>query len=577
MNHKPWRTYLMLSSPWHKGMRGVLSALFIALLWYLTFPLKDNLNSYHITLEILLLTITAAVLGFILPLRISALSWGWIILLYSLWLDFIEEFTHEPVLWHVIAVDAVKALGLILIGFGFYHACRLFKRKPHIVQEQARHDTLTGLPNQTLLQDHLEQAITEALRNRHQFALLCFDLDRFKEINNSLGHEVGDAELIRIAGTLHRYLGTTATALRIGGDEFAIIQAPILNLDEAALLARRVLKALSESHTIQSREIHLGASMGVALFPGDARTAKQLLKNANIAMNHAKRQGCNNYQLYTPAMNTRTLCRMTLAEDLRKAFEAGNLYLQFQPQLSLPIGTITSFEALLRWHHPQHGILARQAFIRLAEETGLIVPIGAWVLETACRACFSWQQLHSVPLRIAINLSPCQFRQPDLADSIATILASTGLSPDSLEIEITEGLLLEDINGATATLQILRRLGVHIAIDDFGTGHSSLTYLKHLPLDSIKIDRSFVCDIPDNTESQAITKAIIALGHSLDLRVVAEGVETLEQLLYFRELGCDSVQGYFISKPLDSAEVQQWWEEKGETQFFNIAGKEALC
>lgn len=575
MNHKPWRAYLMLPPPWHKGVRVTLPAVFITLLWYFTFPLEGSLNSYYITLKILLLAIAALVLGFILLLRISALIWGWILLLYSFWLDLMAEFTREPALWGIIVVDTLKALGLIFIGFGLYHTCRLLECKTHIAEEQvcylARYDALTGLASRTLLQDRLEQAMAETLHNRKQIALLCFNLDRFREINNSLGHETGNAELIGVAQALHRCLGATDAALRIGGDEFAVIQTHILDLDEAVFLAQRILDTLSEPHTIQGHEIHLSASMGITLFPNDASTAKQLLKNATTAMYHAKRQGRNNYQLYSPAMNVRAHSRMTLAKDLRKAFEASNLYLQFQPQMDLATGTTISFEALLRWRHPQHGILARQVFIRLAEETGLIVPIGAWVLEAACRACFSWQQLHPDPLHIAVNLSPYQFRQPDLAESITAILASTGLSPDSLEIEITEGLLLEDINAAAATLRNLSALGVHIAVDDFGTGHSSLTYLKRLPFDSIKIDRSFVCDILDNAESQTITKAIIALGHNLGLKVVAEGVETLDQLLYFRELGCDSAQGYFISEPLDSPKVQQWRERR----FSNIAGKEA--
>lgn len=571
MNHKPWRDYLMLPSPWYKGVRVALLAVFIALLWCLAFPLEASLNSYHITLEILLLTIAAAVLGFVLPLRTRALSWGWILLLYSLWLDLMAEFTHEPALRDAIVVDILGALGLIFIGFGLYHACRLPERKTHIAEERvcylAQYDALTGLANRTLLQDRLEQAMAEALHNRRQLALTLLNLDRFREINNSLGHEAGNAELIRVAQALHCCLGATDTALRIGGDEFAIIQTHILDMNQAAFLAQRILETLSEPHAIQGHEIHLSASMGITLFPNDASTPQQLLKNATTAMYHAKRQGRNNYQLYSPAMNVRAHSRMTLAKDLRKAFEAGNLYLQFQPQMDLATGTTISFEALLRWHHPQHGTLARQAFIRLAEETGLIVPIGAWVLETACRACFSWQQLHPGPLHIAVNLSPYQFRQPGLAENIATILTNTGLSPDSLEIEITEGLLLEDINAVAATLRTLSALGVHIAVDDFGTGHSSLTYLKRLPFDSIKIDRSFVRDIPDNAESQAITKAIITLGHNLGLKVVAEGVETLEQLLYFRELGCDSAQGHLISEPLDNPEVQQWREEEGKKRF----------
>lgn len=580
MNHTPRRPYLRLQP----GVKGLLPLLLIALLWCFAFPLEESLNYYNIALEAVLLATAAVAFEFVLSLRINALSWGWSLFLYSFWLDLLEEFTREPTLWSKTIIALVEALGLALIGLGFYHIHRLFKhqqKKTQITAKRAhhlaQHDPLTGLANQTLLQDRLEQAMAEALHHRKQLALLFLDLDRFKELNDSLGHEIGNDELIWVAQVLRCCLAATDTAFRAGGDEFAIIQTPVLDLDEAAFLAQRILETLSEAHTIQGHKIYSSASIGITLFPNDAHSATQLLKNADRAMYHAKHKGRNNYQLYTPTMNARAHSRMALAKDLRHAFESGHLYLQFQPQLDLAADTTVSFEALLRWHYPQQGMPARQAFIRLAEETGLIIPIGAWVLETACRACFSWQQQHSGPVHVAVNLSPRQFRQSDLAGSIATILATTGLPPTYLEVEITEGLLLEDMDAAAATLRAISALGVHIAVDDFGTGHSSLTYLKRLPFDSIKIDRSFVRDIPGNAESQAITKAIIALGHSLDLKVIAEGVETRDQLLYLRELSCDIAQGYFISEPLDGPKAQQWWVEKGEREISSATRKVIPC
>lgn len=484
----------------------------------------------------------------------------------------LEESTDESKLWNTTVASGLWVLGLALITFGFYRSHRLLQaqlKKAQTMETQARylaqHDTLTQLPNRTLFQDRLEQSMVKTrLDGKQQLALLFLDLDRLKEINDSFGHNIGDAELQRVANVLHSSLKPTDTALRIGGDEFAIIQTYIQHNDEAALLAQRILSAIAEPHRIQGYEIQNSASIGIALFPSDADTAEQLLKNVDIAMYHAKHEGRNNYQLYKHYIHARAYSRMALATDLQKALKTESLHLKFQPQLDLTSGKIVSFEALLRWHHPQYGRFSRQTFIPLAEETGLIVPIGAWVLETACRACFSWQQRYPNPLHIAVNLSPRQFRQPDLAGNIATILDNTGLPASYLEVEITERLLLEDMKSALHTLQSLRTLGVQIAVDDFGTGHSSLTYLKHLPFDCIKIDRTFIHDIPgDAQKDRVITKAIIALGHSLNLKVIAEGVETKEQLIYLQKHGCDLAQGYLISPPLKESRIQPWYEEKG--------------
>lgn len=556
--------------PWRSARGLALLALLITLLWFFAFPLKYGFNIHKIILGTVILVAASAAHVFILRLGISTLTWGWSFLLCSLLLSLLGEFTYEPTLWSTTVEDTLKVLGFTLIALGFYRFQDLLQiqlKKSRATKKRTRHlaqyDGLTGLPNRTLLQDRLEHSMAETLHSKQQLALLFMDLDRFKEINDSFGYEAGDAELIRVARMLHSCLGPTDTALRIGGDEFAVIQTHISDVDEAALLAQRILSAVAKPHKVVGHKIHTSVSIGITLFPNDARTAEQLLKNADTAMYHAKHEGRNNYQLYMPAINARVHSRVALAKELQRAFEAGDLRLHFQPQLDLASGSTVSFEALLRWHHQQHGMLTPQTFIPLAEETGLIIPIGAWVLETACQACFSWQQLHPGPLQVAVNLSPRQFRQPDLAGNIATILENIGLSPSSLEVEITEGFLIEDMDSALEILQSLSTLGVRISVDDFGTGHSSLIYLKHLPLDSIKIDRSFIHGISLDTESRAITKAIIALGHSLDLKVVAEGVETEEQLLYLQKHGCDMAQGYFIKKPLDTLSAQQWWQEKG--------------
>ncbi|WP_041354950.1 putative bifunctional diguanylate cyclase/phosphodiesterase [Nitrosococcus halophilus] len=570
MLHKLRHAHLSPLPPWPSAGGLALLALFIILFWFLTFPLKQGFDLNNIILETVVLVVALVAHAFILRLGITLLTGGWGLLLGSLLLGLLGEFTQESRQWSTLVERILEILGLALIAFGFYRSQRLLQtqlKKTQAKETRSRHlaqyDALTGLPNRILLQDRLAQSMAETLHSRQQLALLFLDLDRFKDINDSFGHEIGDAELIRVAGVLHGCVGPTDTVLRIGGDEFAIIQTHILDADEAALLAQRILGAIAEPHRLQGHKIHNNVSIGITLFPSDAPTAKQLLKNADIALYHAKHEGRNNYQLYMPDINARAHSRVALAKDLQSALESGDLHLQFQPQLDLTSGRTVSFEALLRWRHPQHGMLARQTFIRLAEETGLIIPIGAWVLEIACQTCFSWQQFHSGPLQVAVNLSPRQFRQPDLAGGIAAILERTGLSPPSLEVEITEGLLIEDMDSALKTLQSLSTLGVRISVDDFGTGHSSLTYLKHLPLDSIKIDRSFIHDIPEEIESRAITKAIIALGHSLNLEVVAEGVETQEQFLYLQEYGCDRVQGYFISKPLNAPRAQKWWQEKG--------------
>jgi diguanylate cyclase len=548
-----------------------LPAFLIALVCFFIFPLQATLDTNHILFKALPVVAASIVYAFILPLPIRTLVWGWAFLLYSLWLELLKELTQVPPWWDAGLVGSFEIVGFTLIAYGLVPFPRTFAtwraQPPPFLQKRTALEPFTQSPSRTLLQERLEQAMGETLPNRHQLALFFLDLDHFKEVNDSLGHDIGDAELIRVEQLLGNFLKPADTALRIGGDEFALIRNPISNLDEAFFLVQQLLNTLSEPHRVHGQEIRITASIGIALFPKDARTAKQLLNNADAAMHHAKHTGRNNYQLYTPKINARTHSRATLAKDLRAAFEAGDLELQFQPQLEIASGKIRSFEALLRWRHPRHGLLSRRAFIRLAEETGLIIPIGAWVLETACRTCLSWQQLHSAPLRMAVNLSPRQFRQPKLADNIATILERTGLSPTDLEVEVTEGFLLENMNVAATILQSLSKLGVHISIDDFGTGYSSLTYLKRLPFDSIKIDRSFVHNISHNSENQAITKAIIALGHSLDLKVVAEGVETLEQFLYLQELSCDMAQGYFISKPLEGLKAKQWWEEKGTQGF----------
>jgi len=415
----------------------------------------------------------------------------------------------------------------------------------------ALHDTLTGLPNRAFLTERLEQDLAQARRQGTMLAMLCLDLDRFKQVNDTLGHPVGDALLRAVADRLRVCLRKCDTVARLGGDEFAIIQAPLGRAEEAAALAQRIVAALSEPYDLDGHQVVAGATVGVALAPVDASDAGRLLKMADLALYRAKADGRNTFRMFEPGMDTKMQARRTLELDLRRALAMQELDLHYQPLVDLSSGQVDALEALVRWHHPDQGLIGPNEFIPLAEETGLIGQIGAWVLQQACADAARWP----VHIRVAVNVSAAQFKGSGLVAAVTDALAAAELLPERLELEITETALLSDSDATLAVLRELRAKGVRIAMDDFGTGYSSLGYLRSFPFDKIKIDRSFIRDIETNADCKAIVRAVTGLGSNLGIAITAEGVETTGQLDQLRAEGCDQVQGFLFSRPVPIRDV----------------------
>ena len=422
------------------------------------------------------------------------------------------------------------------------------------VAHVAQFDAVTGLPNRTLFRDRLTHAIARARRKRTLLGVVFFDLDRFKEINDTLGHKAGDRLLRAIGKRLQSALRAGDTVARLGGDEFTVLLEDLHTREEATTIGQKVLATLAKPFSLESQEFFVTASAGLTVYPIDSGNVESLLQNADIAMYQAKDSGKNNLQVYRPEMNTLKRERMTLESQLRRAVERNELFLEYQPQVDLRTGRVAGVEALVRWRHPQLGVVPPGRFIPLAEKSGLILSIGGWVLRTAALQAVAWREAGMPPFRLAVNVSPRQFRS-DLFKTVADVLYETGLPAESLELELTESLLMEEPESARSILQKLKGLGVHIAIDDFGSGYSSLSYIKQFPIDSLKIDQSFVCDLGTDPNDAAIAKAIIALGHALSLDVVAEGVETTAQLAFLREHGCDVVQGHFYSPSVRADDI----------------------
>ncbi len=418
----------------------------------------------------------------------------------------------------------------------------------------ALHDTLTKLPNRLLLRDRLENAIRRAVRHGRTFAVLFVDLDGFKAINDVYGHAIGDRLLLQVARRLGEAVGSEAddTLARLGGDEFVVLTA-IRGPDDAAALAERIIQAVAQPVVLERLELHVTTSIGIAIFGADGTSERELLANADAAMYSAKDQGRNAYCFFEPAMNQDAHQQLAMIQDLRRALALEQFSLHYQPKMRAPAGPLEGVEALLRWHHPEHGLVMPDRFIPLAEKTGLIIEIGRWVIQEACRQLMAWREAgHEVP-SVAVNLSPTQFRSPGLPAKIEDALARYGVPPSSLVLEITESTAMHDPDASLAILQRLSGLGVRISIDDFGTGYSSLLYLKRLPASELKIDRAFVRDLVADGEDAAIVSAIIALGRTLNLSVIAEGVETESQQRLLTELGCTSLQGYHLGRPVDAA------------------------
>jgi diguanylate cyclase (GGDEF)-like protein/PAS domain S-box-containing protein len=419
----------------------------------------------------------------------------------------------------------------------------------------ADHDELTGLPNRNLFRQSLNQALQRAERNNKMVSILFFDLDRFKNINDSLGHDAGDEVLRIVAERLNGCIRKIDVAARFGGDEFAVLVEGLTAEDQAGTVARKILDALSKPMLLHGRQYRPAASIGISTYPNDGRDAQSLQKHADIAMYRAKEEGRSTFQFYSEQLNTHSLQRLEFESNLNNALNNREFVLHYQPKLDVATGKVTSMEALVRWVSPQFGFVSPGQFISVAEETGLILPLGRWVAQTACMQNAAWQKGGLPSLRVAINISARQMADKGLVDFIAETVRKTGLEPSSLELEITESAVMSNQDYAEKVLNRFKELGFHLTMDDFGTGYSSLAYLKRFPFDSVKIDQSFVRGIPANSDDVAIVEAIIAMAHSLQLKVVAEGVETEEQLALLRKLGCDTIQGYYFSKPIPSNEV----------------------
>lgn len=424
------------------------------------------------------------------------------------------------------------------------------KRYQSELEIQASRDTLTGLANRYLLNDRLKKAIAHAARYHNSIWVLVFDLDRFKFINDTLGQDAGDAVLKAVANRLKFTAREIDTVARLGADEFVLVLPQQSDSDISTDIVQRIMNAVSAYIMIDEQELHLTSSVGIAVYPADGDDAESLLTHAGIAMYRAKESGRNNFQFYRPAMNERAFDRLRIEGELHSALERGEFLLHYQPQVDLDSGNIVGMEALIRWLHPTLGMVSPLNFIGVAEDTGLIVPIGAWVIRTACLQNKAWEDAGLGKLRVAVNLSARQFAQKDLVAMIADVLRETGLDANCLELELTESLIMTDVQQAILTLQQLKELGVLLSVDDFGTGYSSLSYLKRFPIDTLKIDQAFVRDITSDADDAAIVNAIISLAHNLRLTVIAEGVETEEQLHYLRRQDCDEIQGYYFSRPV---------------------------
>ena len=455
----------------------------------------------------------------------------------------------------ILGYALVGALVLALITAAAVRIAQRITRELATSQEEAHrlalHDTLTGLPNRAFLATHLSKALLHAREHNVMAGVLCVDLDRFKQVNDTLGHPLGDALLRAVADRIRGCLNESDIVFRLGGDEFAVVQSPLSRVEDAGSLANRVVEALSAPYSLLGHQVTIGASVGIAMAPIDTEDAGELLKMADIALYRAKSDGRGVFRVFERGMDTKLQARRALELDLRLALDLQQYELHYQPQVDVESGEINGLEALIRWRHPERGMVGPNEFIPLAEETGLILGIGTWVLRRACADAAKWPK----PIRVAVNVSAAQFKGSGLAEAVLDALGDSGLHPARLELEITETALLTDADHTVAILHELRAKGVRIAMDDFGTGYSSLGYLRSFPFDKIKIDRSFVRDIETSVDCKAIVRAVTGLGLSLGISTTAEGVETAAQFAHIRGKGCDQVQGYLFSRPVPAGEV----------------------
>lgn len=478
----------------------------------------------------------------------------------------IESFSSErplrrkdgSVIWVNRTVSAVRDAA----GTPLYHvrvmvditeqkrAAIALKESEQRFRQLAHYDTLTGLPNRVLFNERLKQHIAQARRRGDMAAVMLLGLDRFKVANDTLGHAVGDELLKQVSQRLSTAVRGADTVARLSGDEFGLVLGDVRVAEDARTVAQKILDTLAAPFCLNGYELYVTASIGVSLCPADGETEHALIKHADTAMARAKESGRNNFQFFSAEMNTRTLQRLEMENGLRRAVERKEFLLHYQPKVDLASGEITGFEALLRWQRPGQGLISPADFVPLLEETGLIVPVGEWIIDAACAQICAWRQAGVEPRPIAINLSPRQFNDKNLGHAIRRAVDAHWVESDLLELEITESSLMHNTEEAIATLKYLKSIGLKISIDDFGTGYSSLAYLKRFPLDALKVDRSFVRDISSDADDAAITRAIIGMAHSLGLKVIAEGVETEAQLAFLKAHGCEQMQGYYFSRPV---------------------------
>ncbi len=424
------------------------------------------------------------------------------------------------------------------------------KKLDEIIHYTSNYDDLTGLPNRVLFRSRLSQAISQEQSNNHLLAVISLELDRFKDINNTLGHSISDLLLRSAAHRLSNCIRELDVISSFDSNKFAILQTHITSLDEVITLSEKLLNALEQPFSLDGNQIYTGSSIGISIYPHDNSNVELLLGNADNAMYQAKQKGRNSYQFYSAELNANLQERLNLENELHDALKQEELLLYYQPKFSLHSERIVGVEALLRWNSPKRGFISPAKFIPIAEETGLIVPIGEWVLRTACAQNMTWQTEGLSFIKMAVNLSASQFKELNLVEMTAQILDETGVAPSYLELEVTESMLMENVQQGITLLQELHDMGIALSLDDFGTGYSSLNYLKRFPIDTLKIDQSFVRDLVLNSDDAAITQAIISLAHNLQLSVIAEGVETKEQWDYLKANGCDEIQGYYFSRPI---------------------------